>query len=282
MPGLNSFPAAGPRPASFLARPARTRFVFPDLGPAGAAAAQIQATQIQAPAACPPELSFDEAALARAMAAGAAMARIAAKAEQAAALDEALRRAAARLTEEAEALADARRDAGRAAQALALALVMEFAQACLEQLAGPAAAQAMLRAVQPALAGLDAGTEVTLAVAPDLVEPLARLLAGDAPGSELAATSRLGRIVVQARPDLVPGDICLSWPDGWAEWSLDRLRRALAESLAAHAPDPPGLPEPSGAAAPAPEPALAGPVAGEPTPPASDDLPQAPDHLPQE
>ncbi|WP_159713706.1 hypothetical protein [Geminicoccus flavidas] len=215
----------------FPASTRMVRFVFPDL--AGPAASPTEAA---APAPIRPvaaEPAFGEEELARAMGWAAARADAAARRAIAASTEAALLRAAERLAEQLAELQAARRAVADAAARQATGLFATLARICLDQLCGRATAEAMADAVGRTLAELPADQDLIVTVAPELVEPMAALLGGGGPGS--------GSCQVCGQAGMVPGDVAMSWPSGWSEWSFEQLRRDLLtalESMPVPADDP--------------------------------------------
>jgi hypothetical protein len=176
-------------------------------------------------------LLFDEAEFARAAAAVHQSATEAAKAAARASLDEAMRAATEGLAERIAAFTAAQAgNAGRTRQE-AMRLFAALADSCLARITTGDACEAMRRVAEQALADITPATEVTVEVSALLADRFREMVAGT------PATTALSFVVVP-RSDLAPGDLHLSWRDGWAEWSLDRLRRILAEQLRCHLPDP--------------------------------------------
>lgn len=213
------------RRSDLLSRPRRARFVFPELGEAAGASQSAPADP--PPAAGPPQsgdLAFSEDEIARAMAWSAAEAGAAARNAAADAAEEALRHAANRLAAEVPALQRARHEAADRVRLEVRRLFGAFAEACLDRITGIALAEAMNRAVERILAEIAPSTEVVVEVAPALADRVAAALAaGGSPGQ--------GRCIVRGQAALALGDVTVTWRDGWAEWSLDRLRQALAMQL---------------------------------------------------
>ena len=205
------------------------KFVFPDLNQPAAAAPAL------APRAARSCLRFDERELAQAMAASAASADQRARAASRQELDHMLHLTCTRIADQ---LADLeheqrRREAAKAAELAKLIAI--FAEACLTQIAGDAMAQTLCRAAEQVMEQIKPGSQPTIGVAYDMVEPLGRLLQG----------RPLADVALEGRRDLQAGEVVVSWEDGWAEWSLDRLRGHLAMSLAGMASA--GAPAPSDA-----------------------------------
>jgi hypothetical protein len=229
------------RRSDLLSRPRRARFVFPELGEAAGAGQPAPADPPPA-AGSPPDgcLVFGEDEIARAMAWSAAEAGAAARDAAADAAEEALRRAAGGLAAEVPALQRARDEAADRVRLEVRRLFGAFAEACLDRIAGTALAEAMNRAVERILAEIAPPTEVVVEVAPALADRVAAALAADgSPGQ--------GRCIVRGQAALALGDVAVTWRDGWAEWSLDRLRQALAMQLDEPATDAgePGGPPPA-------------------------------------
>ena len=109
-----------------------------------------------------------------------------------------------------------------------------FAETCLGIVADAGLCQAMQRAADHVLADLPARTKVQVEVAPDLVDRMTALLAPHA-----GAHPTLD-LEIRGRRDLPPGEIAMSWQDGWAEWSFDRLREDFLRRLAQIATERPG------------------------------------------
>ncbi|WP_222182459.1 hypothetical protein [Geminicoccus harenae] len=218
-------------PGLFPASTRMVRFVFPDL--TGPAASPIEAAT-PAPV-CPvaAEPAFGEEELARAMAWAAARADAAARRAMAASTEAALLRVAQRLADQLAELQAARRAVADAAAREATGLFATLARTCLDQLCGRATAEVMADAVGRTLAELPADQELVVTVAPELVEPMTALLAGTSPGS--------GSCQVRGQAGMLPGDVAMSWPSGWSEWSFEQLRRDFLtafESMPVPADDP--------------------------------------------
>jgi hypothetical protein len=208
-----------------------TRFVFPDLSWPATSPNEAAAPAPAHPVAVEP--SFSEADLARAMGWAAAQADTAARRAMAASGEAALRRTTERLADQLAELQTARHAVAEAAARQATALFATLARTCLDQLCGRATAEAMADAVSRTLAELPAGQDLVVTVAPELAEPMAALLAESGPGS--------GSCQVRGQAGMVPGDVAMSWPSGWSEWSFERLRQgflAAFESMPVPAGDP--------------------------------------------
>lgn len=197
----------------------RQRFVFPELG------AAPLATDPSPIGATVPDMWFGEDDLARAMALAASRAAQAARTAATGSMEASMCLATARLADELAALTAARRAETAAMRDAIRQLFSMFARACLEELGGPALTRLMVQAVERILAELEAGTEVLIEVAPILAQRIEALLVAQAGDDEGL------RHTVRGRTDLAPGDVALSWRDGWAEWSFDRLRGLFSDEF---------------------------------------------------
>jgi hypothetical protein len=212
------------RLANAAARPAapgrRTRATWPEIGVPAPAAAEPPPPAAPAP---PAMLLFDEADLARALAAvdaeGRALERDAATRREVARLASALEAVAAALAE-ADAVIDRRTRQFREATTTLAALATET----VGRGGGRLAARLAEALVADCLARLDPRLALTIEVAPELADPLAATLAA-APGLE----GRPARIAVEPVATLAPGEARLVWQDGEAEWSVRRLHETAAD-----------------------------------------------------
>lgn len=231
----------------FLARssvPLPARFVFPDLGIEPGDPVVVAHPPPPQPMA---ELRFDETELARMLAGTAALARAGAADEARLTLDHATARALDRLEATLEQLAMAGAAARAASQAMALRLAKGFLHAVLDRLGEHDRFGLLAGMLDEALAAGRPKGRVEILVAPALAPRMQDLLA------HRFVEQRDHDLVVVARPELAPGELLLSWQDGWAEWSFERwlaqLRCRLDELVppasARPAPDVTPLPAPS-------------------------------------
>ncbi|HWL71551.1 MAG TPA: hypothetical protein VNS22_24665 [Geminicoccus sp.] len=213
-----------------------TRFVFPELS---WPASPTEAAEPEHARPVAVEPSFSEAELARAMGWAAIQADAAAKCTMATSGEAALLRTAERLAEQLAELQVARRAVADAAARQATALFAILARTCLDQLCGKATAEVMADAVTRTLAELPADQGMVVMVAPELVAPVAALLTAGDPGS--------GSCEVRGQVGMTPGDVAMSWPSGWSEWSFEQLRRQFLTALEAMPvpADDPALPIPA-------------------------------------
>jgi hypothetical protein len=221
----------------FPASARMTRFVFPDLSWPAASATEAAIPAPTGPVTVEP--TFGEEELARAMGWAAAQADAAARRAMAASAEADLLRVAQQLADQLAELQASRRAVAEAAARQATALFATLARTCLDQLCGRATAEAMACAVSRTLAELPADQDLVVTVAPELVEPMAALLAAGGPGC--------GSCQVRGQAGMVPGDVAMSWPSGWSEWSFEQLRKnflAALESMPVPADDP-AMPTPA-------------------------------------
>ena len=193
------------------------RFVFPDLdrAPAPASTSAVRSA----------DLTFDERELATAMAASAARAGEAARSAAAADQESELQQTCSHLL---EALRRAQTKQECFAETMRIEVcraVAVFADVCLARIAEVAMAEAMVRAFDRVVDQISSAAPVTIEIAPGLIEPVTALLALRRGGGDSAPPT------LKSRADLAAGDVVVCWPDGWAEWSLDRLRDRLAVEL---------------------------------------------------
>ena len=225
-----------------LARPsglAPARFVFPDLGiePDDPVVVAMPTTPLA-------ELRFDERELAAMLAGASALARAAAVDEARLTLDHLVAKALDRLDAALGQLAEARAAERAATHAMALRLARGFLDAVLDRLGEADRFELLAGMLDDALGAGRPKGRVEILVAPAIAPRMQELLA------HRFVEQRDHELVVVARADLAPGDLLLSWQDGWAEWSFERwlarLRQQLDElvfhATAQAAPAVPGLP----------------------------------------
>jgi hypothetical protein len=173
------------------------------------------------------DLFFNEAELARAAAAIHHRATEAARAAERVSLDEAMRAAVAQLADRVAAFEAARRNETAKVKQEAARLFAIFADSCLAEIVATGLYEAMLLATERALADVAPTTRVTIEIETSLADRFRALLAERPGGADLL-------YLVVPRSDLAPGDVLLSWQDGWAEWSLARLRSTFSDQLRRH------------------------------------------------
>ena len=218
---------------------------WPQLGAKGFAPAGKPAAASTAGSASPfgSSLAFDEADLARACAGVAVDARLAER-EAGAASHEARIAAAleaiAGSLDAADAVLDERRLQFREATAALAALATETLRA-------PPGAKLAARLADAlatdCLARFDSELAVVIEAAPEIADALAARLESSA-----VVERRAGRVTVEAVAAIEPGAVRLVWPNGSAEWSIDRVQEAAAVLLRRLTDDdrePPDSPQPS-------------------------------------
>lgn len=193
---------------------------------------------------------FDETELARACADAAAAACLAERRAAASAHEARIAAALAaigRSLDGIDALLAARQHRFREAAAT-------LAKVAVEALAvpgGPAQVARLADALAvDCLARLDPELDLTVEVEPQLADALAARL-----DASPLVRRRAGRLAVEAAPGIAPGAVRLVWPDGSADWSVDRIGEAAAALLLEMAePDPCESERPGGSPLPEAEP----------------------------
>jgi hypothetical protein len=169
---------------------------------------------------------FDEAELARACAEAAAAACLAERRAAVSAHEAQIAAALAaigRSLDRIDALLAERQHRFRAAAAT-------LAKVAVEALAvpgGPAQVARLAEALAvDCLARLDPELDLTVEVEPQLADALAAKL-----DASPLVRHRAGRLAVEAAAGIAPGAVRLVWPDGSADWSIDRIGAAAAALL---------------------------------------------------
>ena len=210
--------------ASLAARTSKNaaRFIFPDLR-------ELPSRQlVPAPADEPvavPGLQFTEDELARALAASSTRSAARERKDAAASLAQAQQAATSALAERLTAFDAARQRDLTSVKSAAAGLFAAFAHTCLSVVARARLCELMGNAVERALLQADPSGSVTIEVAPELVERMRMLV------DEVAQRMPALRLNVAGRMGLAPGTVLLAWDDGWAEWSLDRLKDTVTRQL---------------------------------------------------